>query len=96
MSADFLRKLLNKLDNLSQITTTFCGALLAYAGGNLRTHEMGIFQQRNSEMPIVSEKRSYVIVVLYKSTLTVSLEFCLFPSVVSFFLFLSFLSFFPP
>ena len=56
MSSDFLRKLLNKLDNLSQITATFCGALLAYAGGNLRPSEIGIFRQRNSEIPIVREE----------------------------------------
>lgn len=54
MSADYFRKLLNKLDNLSQLTATFCGALLAYAGGNLRTSEMGIFQQKAAEMMIVS------------------------------------------
>ena len=54
MSADYFRKFLNKLDNLSQLTATFCGAFLAYAGGNLRTSEMGIFQQKATEMMIVS------------------------------------------
>lgn len=54
MSADYVRKLLNKLDNLSQLTATFCGAFLAYAGGNLRMSEMGIFQQKATEMMIVS------------------------------------------
>ena len=55
MSADYFRKLLNKLDNLSQLTATFCGAFIAHAGGNLRSSEMGIFQQKASEMMIVSK-----------------------------------------
>jgi hypothetical protein len=53
MSADFLRKLLNKIDNLSQITASFCGAFLAFAGGNLRSSEFSVFQKRATEMPVV-------------------------------------------
>lgn len=55
ISSDFIRRVLMQLESISTLSSNFNATLLAMSSGQLRVSEIGIFQQRASEIMLACD-----------------------------------------